>query len=181
MRRSDIVRLARIGVLFFGLIEAGQALAQPPPAAADCAAPNSGLPAELAAWTDGVDRVASASANGLAQARLTPGVTVHLTLRPGKDVTFPRVPEKAPAPESGGGLVSLSIHQPGTYRIALSTAAWIDVVKDGQFQSPIAHAHGPACTTIRKMVDFALTPGDYLIQLSGAPDAGMDLLVVPVS
>jgi hypothetical protein len=31
------------------------------------------------------------------------------------------------------------------------------------------------------MVDFALTPGDYLIQLSGAPDAGMDLLVVPVS
>jgi hypothetical protein len=40
------------------------------------------------------------------------------------------------------------------------------VGKDGAGVISSAHGHGPDCTGIRKMVDFALTPGRYTVQIS---------------
>jgi hypothetical protein len=42
-----------------------------------------------------------------------------------------------------------------------------------------AHGHGPACASIRKIVDFALSPARYDVRLSGTTAASISLLVVP--
>src|SRR5262245_13124349 len=60
----------------------------------------------------------------------------------------------------------LVITEAGTYGVAVDQAAWIDVARDGVAQTSIGHGHGPACTTIRKIVDFQLQPGRYTITLS---------------
>jgi hypothetical protein len=177
MRAPAAVRLVRLaGACIFPILAGSSALAEAAPTEPACAAPNSGLPTNLAAWTGGTDMAAAVSPSGLSQARLASGAAAHLTLSPARELTYSLPPEKAPAADSKGGLAVLSIREAGTYRIALSLAAWIDVVKDGQFQTAIAHGHGPACTTIRKMVDFALTPGTYVLQISGAPEARIEVL-----
>jgi hypothetical protein len=165
---------------FCVVLAQGPAMAQSPPSPPACAAANSGLPAALAAWIKTTDLDSATSANSLSQARLAPGGAVRLRLSPTMNVGFLIAPEKAPAPGSQGGLLTVSVRKAATYRIALSAGAWIDVVKDGQSQTATAHGHGPACTSIRKMVDFALTPGDYVIQISGAEAAILDMLVTEV-
>ena len=76
-----------------------------------------------------------------------------------------------------GGIVSLHVAEAGTYRIALQRKAWIDVVRDGKALASVAHTHGAPCSGIAKMVDFALAPGDYAIQLSDTADATIGLSV----
>ncbi len=178
MRPRHALRFAGLAVLAFGAALAqGPALAQPAAVATTCASENSGLPSTLAAWTSPAAPVSATSPANLHEAQLTPGAAARLTLHPIREITFGTSPAKPSDPGSQGGLVATSISRPGTYRIALSKAAWIDVVKDGQFQTSIAHGHGPACTTIRKLVDFALAPGDYVIQISDADAASVDMLV----
>ena len=65
----------------------------------------------------------------------------------------------------------------GTYRVALGTSAWIDVVRAGRALPSQAHGHGPACTGIRKIVDFRLTPGRYVLQLSGTMATTLPVLI----
>ena len=65
----------------------------------------------------------------------------------------------------------------GTYRVALSSGAWIDLVRDGEPVASTAHGHGPNCTGVRKMVDFPLTPGRYTLQLGANGEAEMRVLV----
>ena len=51
------------------------------------------------------------------------------------------------------------------------------MIKDGQPQISTAHGHGPACSTIRKMVDFSLQPGRYVLQISANAEAEISVLV----
>ena len=67
--------------------------------------------------------------------------------------------------------------RPGTYRVALGAGAWVDMLRDGKAIASTAHGHGPACSGIRKIVDFPLTPGSYVLQLAGSPDANIPVLV----
>ncbi len=48
----------------------------------------------------------------------------------------------------------------------------------GKSLSSVAHAHGPDCTGVRKMVDFRLSPGAYILQLSGATEASLPVMIV---
>lgn len=76
----------------------------------------------------------------------------------------------APANKPGNGaVVAFTIAKAGTYRIGLSNGAWIDVVAKGKALESVAHGHGPACTELRKIVDFKLTPGNYVLQFAGMP------------
>lgn len=88
-------------------------------------------------------------------------------LRPG--VTIPATP---------GTAVTIEIAGAGTYGVAIDTGAWIDVSRDGQALRSTAHGHGPACSTIRKIVDFQLEPGRYTILLSRTEAATVRLLVI---
>ena len=100
-----------------------------------------------------------------------------VSLLPTPSVHYPLQPEKPGGSVSHGGLLGFTITEAGTYRIALGSAAWIDVVRGGKPVTSTAHGHGPACSTIRKMVDFPLMPGRYILQVSANAGAGLPVLV----
>ena len=68
----------------------------------------------------------------------------------------------------------------------LGSAAWIDVLRDPTLGTSgvappipsVAHAHGPDCTGLRKMVDFDLMPGRHLLQVVGNSTAVLPMMVV---
>ena len=62
-------------------------------------------------------------------------------------------------------------------RVAIDSAAWLDVVADGKSLEAVAHGHGPDCSGVRKMVDFTLAPGTYLLQIVGNGTAKLRVLV----
>ena len=134
------------------------------------------LPAELAAWASPVARDAAAGVPGTA---LVLGQAARVTLLQTPSVTFPLRPEKPGGSVSFGGVLQVVVAQRGTYRVALGSPAWIDLVSaTGKAVESLAHGHGPACTGIRKMVDFVLEPGAYTLQISanGSPDS--EVLVI---
>ncbi|XJJ62366.1 homogentisate 1,2-dioxygenase [Novosphingobium sp. BL-8H] len=132
-------------------------------------------PAELAGWN--ARAALSAGADARTAARLELGKAVDGGLHPTPQVRFALRPEKPGGSVSFGGIYAFSVKDAGKYRVALGSAAWIDVVKDGAAVTSIAHGHGPDCSGIRKMVDFSLEPGEYLLQISANPEAKLPLLV----
>lgn len=133
-----------------------------PPA---CTAPAE-LPAALAGWTTPGVLKAAASIKGSVTVRLTPGKAVALKLLPTPKVAYPLRPEKPGGSVSYGGLASFTVAEEGVWRVALSSGAWVDVVKDGSASQSVAHGRGPDCSGIRKMVDYRLTPGTYTLQIA---------------
>lgn len=156
-------------------------LAQPASAADEapaCTAAGT-LPADLAAWSMLAYHDAAASPAGLSAARLTPGETARMTLLPSAQVAYPVRQAKPAAAGTFGGLMQLVVPKAGTYRLVLGTHGWISVIAaNGREVASIAHAMGPACTGIRKMVDFALAAGTYTLQLSQSPEPATSVLVV---
>ena len=153
------------------LIALAAAQAQPAPA---CPATPAALPAELVGWRSGAAVAAVADAKDAAV--LTPGQGARATLHPSAHVAFPVKPAK-PGPGAHGGLLAFDATRAGRYRIALETPGWLEVVRDGRAVPSVAHAHGPECSGIRKMVDFDLRPGRHLLEIAGAPNASVTVLV----
>ncbi|WP_337186860.1 homogentisate 1,2-dioxygenase [Phenylobacterium sp.] len=129
-------------------------------------------PAELSGWGHAMPLAAAGAAENLDAARLTLGHAAAATLPRTPEVTYALRPEKPGGSVSYGGLFAFDVPKAGTYIVALSTGAWIDVVRDGKAVESTAHGRGPACTGIRKMVTFPLEPGRHVIQIAanGAPD-----------
>lgn len=134
-----------------------------PPAAPACTAPVAPTGA-LAPWSSPAPL--TAGADGAHAALLKAGLAAQIALLPTPAVTYPLQPEKPGGSVSHGGVMALEVAQAGTYRIALSSGAWLDVVGADGAQRSVAHGHGPECSGIRKMVDFALKPGHYTVQVS---------------
>jgi len=103
----------------------------------------------------------------------TLGKRFHLSARAG----IPDLTAKERKRGGGSAIATLRITAPGTYRIALSNAAWLDIVSRGTPLESVAHAHGPACSGIRKIVAFRLAAGEYQLRLSGIKADGVDVLV----
>ncbi|WP_425908581.1 hypothetical protein [Nitrobacter sp. TKz-YC02] len=158
-----------------GPIEAQEAAT--PPACAAPVAPTG----ELEPWTTPFQLKAADTETTTSQSRLPVGQAASLTLLRTPDVRYPRRPEKPGGSVSYGGLVLIYVHEAGTYRVALDSVAWIDLVRDEQAVKSTAHGHGPNCTGIRKMVDYPLTPGPYVLQISanGRPQMTMLLARLP--
>lgn len=144
-------------------------LATPAFAADECTAKDASLPQALSGWTAPVQAAGD---------HLTPGTAATLTLTQGDGSGWATPPERAPAAGTFAGAGEIDIPAAGTWRVALDIGAWIDVVKDGKRIASTAHGHGPACSTIRKMVDFPLTAGKHMVQISNAKDAAAKLMVV---
>lgn len=66
----------------------------------------------------------------------------------------------------GEAVVAFRVTTPGRYRVALDQPGWIDLLRDGKSIESVGHGHGPDCTTIRKIVDFDLAPGQHSIKLT---------------
>lgn len=145
---------------------------------AACSTAPAALPRELSGW-DQRGSLAAGRDPGTA-AKLETGAAIDAVLHPTPEVRYALRPEKPGGSVSFGGLYAFNIPETGRYRVALGSAAWIDVIKAGDTTkglTSIAHGHGPDCSGIRKMVDFALEPGDYLVQISANADAKLPLLV----
>jgi hypothetical protein len=132
------------------------------------------LPAELSAWT------ASPRSAGLGT-MIKVGKPARLSLTSLGNATLAMTPGKAPKRTTNAGVFGFTIKKPGTYRISLSASAWIDVVAGSSAVTSASHAHGPACSGIAKMVDFSLTPGRYILQLSGAETPNVTAMVSRLS
>lgn len=105
------------------------------------------------------------------------GAPVELALKPADAVAFPMKLARKPMPGDYGGAFPLEIARGGTYRIALSGKAWIDVVRDGAPLVSIEHQRGAPCSGVAKIVAFRLDPGGYTVQIS---EAGQTSIVVEV-
>jgi hypothetical protein len=125
-------------------------------------------PAGLEAWS---------VAPGMTGDVIAPGKNIALTLEPIDSVTFSLPLERKPAAGTFGGVYHVTVATAGTYRVALQNGAWIDLVRDGKSLTSVAHMEGAPCSGIRKIVDFALQPGTYIMQLSGAKTAQTRILI----
>jgi hypothetical protein len=134
-------------------------------------------PAELAGWAGRAAVSAAGKAEALGAAMLTPGKGADVALLSTPDITYPVRPGHPGGSVSYGGLLGFTIAQAGTYRVAIGSGSWLEVVRDGQLLTSTAHSPGPACTGVRKMVDFALTPGNYLLEISGNGTPKLPVLV----
>ncbi len=156
----------------------GASAAEEMPSAKPACSANVAPSGELAPWTSPV--AVKAGSETAAAAALSIGRAANVTLLSTPDVHYALRPEKPGGSVSYGGLLALDVPQAGTYRIALSTAAWLDVVgKNGALRST-AHGHGPDCTGIRKMVDFVVAPGRYTVQISANGTPQITVLAVPM-
>jgi hypothetical protein len=130
---------------------------------------------ELAPWSKTVPLAAAGEAGQ--QPVLAIGQAADVTLLLAPKVHYPLQPQKPGGPVSYGGLIGIEVRKAATYRVALSSGAWIDLERDGKAVTSVAHGHGPACTGVRKMVDFPLTSGRYTLQLGANGEAQMKVLV----
>lgn len=168
---------AGLTLLMLGTPSAGQ---QEGAARHDCPATPAPLPAELASWAARTPLAAGTRVDRLRHATLMVGQAVDAALVHTSEVKYPIRPEQPGGSVSYGGIFAFTIAQTGTYRVALGSGAWIDVVKDGKAIESTAHGHGPDCSTVRKMVDFPLTPGSYTLQIAANGQAELPLLVTRV-
>ncbi|RUN75668.1 hypothetical protein EJC47_15055 [Sphingomonas sp. TF3] len=152
-------------------------IAAAPDAPVPCPTPAAPLPASLVAWQTGLSLAAATDAPTLAHTKVTIGKRVEVMLAPTDTVRYRLAPGKPPAPGSMGGLLGVTVRRAGTYRVALGTGAWIDLVRARTSLTSVAHEHGPACSGIRKIVDFKLRPGRYVLQISGSKEAATPVLV----
>ena len=125
----------------------------------------------------GAEVTAATASPELEPARVTLDQAGRVTLHPGHDVRFVVAPEKPGSAGSFGGMLSLDVREAGTYQVALSAGAWLDMVEDGAAVASTAHDHGTECPGLRKRVSFPLKPGRHVIQLSGSKEDTIQVLV----
>ena len=138
-------------------------------------------PPALAGWSSKADVAAAAKADDLSTAGLTVNRAATVALHPTREISFITQPDKPGGSVAHGGLLAIAIDKAGTYQVNLSTGAWIDLVKDGKSVLSTAHAPGPACTGIRKTVQFPLQPGKYVLQISANADPTIAVMISTVS
>lgn len=173
--RNKISFAVAAGSLGFTALVAAPLMAQETAPAA-CTAPIAPT-GELAPWANPAPLAAADSEGRTSRARLAIGQAARLTLLQTSEVRYPLRPEKPGGSVSFGGLVRIDVREAGTYRVAVGSAAWIDLVHGRQAVTSSAHGHGPDCTGIRKMVDFPLTPGRYTLQIAANGEPQTTVLV----
>lgn len=173
--------LRKMPILAVALAGALSAVAQPVPAqnADSCTAvDDTALPPEFAGWNKVPTPVAAAASADAKAPALEIGTPAAITLLPDGAVRFATPPEQVRSRPGGhSGIVSVRIPAAGKWRVSAGSPVWIDLAGPGGRAVSTAHGHGPACSSIRKFVDFDLQPGDYVLQLSGNPGADLRLLL----
>ena len=140
-----------------------------------CPTTSAALPAGMEDWATPTPVKAGATPDKAT--RLTLGTAATAALLPTPSVTYALRPEKPGGSVSSGGLFAFEVSAAARYRVALGSGAWVDVLQGTSAAVSVAHGHGPACSTIRKMVDFDLQPGRYLLQVAGNGTPSLPLMV----
>jgi hypothetical protein len=105
---------------------------------------------------------------------------VTITLVPPASAKLPSPPERAPKDGTFAGFVAFKpVPKAGLYTINLSAGAWIDVVQDDAILKPVAFSGATDCDGIRKTVQYDLSGGPFVMQISGATDQSITVAVLP--
>ncbi len=128
-------------------------------------------PPELSGWAQ--PRAIDADGDAV----LTPDVAVRAMLVPQSTLRFAVKPEKPGDGASHGGIFRFVTTTPGRYRVALGSGAWIDLIDGTRAVASVGHGHGPACSGIRKMVDFDLPAGRHVIQIAGSREPTLTMMI----
>jgi hypothetical protein len=179
--RSILIGLAGIAAL---VPAAAQVQAQPqhqpedtPPPASVCAQTDAALPADLIGWTHRQALPGATKAANLKDATLALGKGVDAVLPATGKVAYLAPPKKPDNPKNHGGLFQFAVDREGAYAVALGSPARIDLMRDKTAIAPASRVDGPSCSTIRQVMNFKLTPGTYVIQVSAYADARLPLMV----
>jgi len=113
--------------------------------------------------------------------QLAPGRLYQLQLTFDAQVTLALPPSRKPknaADTSYGGLAHLSLKLPGNYRVSADQPVWIDIVADGKMIDSADFQGRAGCQAPHKIIQYSLAAGrELLLQLSGAPSAGVRLTI----
>ena len=142
-----------------------------------CATTDAAMPAGLEDWNGAAPLKTVSKAADLGDTLVTIGKGYAAALGRTSSVYLPVAPEKPGGSVSYSGVFAFTVPQAGNYTVALSTAAWIDVIEDGKALEPLSFGHGPECTTIRKMVVYPLKAGQHVLQIAGSGAETTKLLV----
>lgn len=106
---------------------------------------------------------------------------ITLKMQPTKDAALPAKPgvkNQAIPPDSFSGWFKIaSLPKGGIYQVTLSEHAWIDMVQNG---APLANAGftgDPSCGVVRKSVRYRVGEGPVTVQISGAPNETIKVVV----
>lgn len=138
-------------------------------------------PAEFAAWSAVQPLAAAVTAEDAKTAVLPLGAAREIGLLPVGELKYAVQPVRPDEGAVHGGIVAFDVARRGTYRVALGSGAWIEVVSGTRARQSTGHGHGPECSGIRKIVDFELSPGRHLLQLSASKEARVKALIVPAA
>lgn len=150
-------------------------MAQDPATDPQCATVRVAMPPEFARWSERTPLTAGATPRTAPV--LAVGRASDLTLIATEEFSPVVRPARPAEPRTSGGIAMFQIAHAGTYRVALGARAWVDVIQARRAMASVAHGHGPMCTGIRKIVDFRLRPGRYLLQLSGSSDPTLPVMI----
>jgi hypothetical protein len=103
-----------------------------------------------------------------------------LDLKTPAEAKLPTSPERRPKDGTFAGFARFQkAPKAGTYTISLSSAAWVDVVQDGEILKPMEFSGATDCTGIRKTIKYDLAAGPFVIQVSGVTENTISLAVLP--
>jgi hypothetical protein len=138
------------------------------------------LPPELADWSrDASSKTIYAYGDDLGADWSPLGAArTALPLHKFESLRYGVAPERKPDVYKFGGMIPIEAKKAGRLIVALDAGAWIDLVRDGTAVKSVTHGHGPACSGIRKMVEFDVTQGRYQLQIVNAPTASIHAMAV---
>lgn len=138
------------------------------------------LPPELAGWARGASSKTIYAYGDDLGADWSPlgGARTELPLHKFESLRYGIAPERKPDVYKFGGMIPIDVKKPGRLIIALDAGAWIDLARDGVVVKSVTHGHGPACSGIRKMVEFDVTQWRYQLQIVNAPAASIHAMAV---
>lgn len=169
----------KVRIIAIALAAALPAVVSAAPSAPSCpAAPV--LPPELADWARSASSktiYAYGDDLGADWSPLGPARTA-LPLHKFESLRYGIAPERKPDVYKFGGMIPIEVKKAGRLIVALDAGAWIDLVRDGAVVKSVTHGHGPACSGIRKMVEFDVTQGRYQLQIVNAPTASIHAMAV---
>jgi hypothetical protein len=138
------------------------------------------LPSELADWArDASSKTIYAYGDDLGADWSPLGAArTELLLHRFESLRYGVAPERKPDVHKFGGTIPVEVKKAGRLIVALDAGAWIDLVRDGAVVKSVAHGHGPACSGIRKTVEYDVAPGRYQLQIVNAPTASIHAMAV---
>ena len=169
----------RVRIFAIALAATLPAVASAAPAATSCpAAPV--LPPELADWSrDASGKTIYAYGDDLGADWSPLGAArTALPLHKFESLSYGIAPERKPDVYKFGGMIPIEVKKAGRLIVALDAGAWIDLVQGGAVVKSVTHGHGPACSGIRKMVEYDVTQGRYQLQIVNAPTASIHAMAV---